>query len=313
MVSNFNNINKRKLNYAEKLNSLLDEHVKIVTVGVNNVGSKTLANERQNLRGQNVTLLKGKNTLTRKVLTLRADTMDARWNGYEAKRMREIIDVVNGNIAFMFIPKDENIPKLCTDLTSKKVHTVAKAGAVAPIDVYVKGGPTGLGPEHTLFFQTMDIPTEIKNGQINIKYPMKVVSEGEFVSRSAAELLQMLKMKPFEYGITVDQVVDNGSVFPARMYDDVRQGIHDAYANVLALGLGLGASYTWPHLEQIKIILDDPTLYGVQRDHRDDQIVVSSDDLDDTDVISSDIDVPGIFDDSDTTDSDDDTDSEDSS
>lgn len=292
------------------MNSLLDEHVKIVTVGVNNVGAKSLANERQRLRNKNVTVLKGKNTLTRKVLTLRAETMESRGNEYEAKRTREIMDVVNGNIAFVFMPKDENIPNLCSNLTSKKVDTVAKAGTIAPSDVYVPAGPTGLGPEHTLFFQTLHISTEINRGQINIKAPVKVISKDELVSRSAAEVLQMLKMKPFAYGITCDQVVDNGSIFPARMYGDVRQGIMDAYRNILAVGLGLEDSYMWPQLQEIKAMLTNPDLYKVNQ-----PVVFCDDDIDSDDKSStSDDDGPNIFADdsvSDSDSSDDDTDGSD--
>ena len=44
----------------------------------------------------------------------------------------------------------------------------AKAGAIAPIDVYVPPGNTGLGPEKTSFFQALHIGTKISKGTIEI-------------------------------------------------------------------------------------------------------------------------------------------------
>ena len=40
----------------------------------------------------------------------------------------------------------------------------AKAGTVAPKDVVLPTGPTGLEPSQTSFFQAMNIPTKIVKG-----------------------------------------------------------------------------------------------------------------------------------------------------
>lgn len=51
---------------------------------------------------------------------------------------------------------------------SLQVAAPAKAGAIAPIDVFVPPGNTGLGPEKTSFFQALRITTKIARGTIEI-------------------------------------------------------------------------------------------------------------------------------------------------
>jgi large subunit ribosomal protein LP0 len=65
----------------------------------------------------------------------------------------------------------------------------------------------------------LDIPTKINRGQVEIVSDVKLVTKGEKVGRSAAELLVMLGIKPFYYGITIEHVYDKGEVYPADVLD----------------------------------------------------------------------------------------------
>ena len=53
-------------------------------------------------------------------------------------------------------------------LLSNQKEAPAKAGAIAPVDVFVSKTNTGLGPEKTSFFQALSIPTKITKGTIEI-------------------------------------------------------------------------------------------------------------------------------------------------
>jgi len=44
----------------------------------------------------------------------------------------------------------------------------AKAGMIAPSDVTIPAGPTGLDPKQTAFFQNLQIQTKIVKAQIEI-------------------------------------------------------------------------------------------------------------------------------------------------
>lgn len=284
-------IPQRKLDYAERLNYYLDNFSKAITINVNNVGSKGLATQRHTLRQRNIHILMGKNTIIRKVLNMRADKFENEGNMAKAEQTRNILEMVCGNIGFVFIPPKEDVSKVRDEITAEKVQTAAKAGILAPEDVVVPAGPTGQDPSQTSFFQALDIPTKINRGQVEIVSNVKLITKDEKVSRSAAELLVMLNIKPFYYGIKVAYVYSNGEVFPADVLDispadvacafsaavrdvaalcmslnyptaaSVPHSIMDAYKNLLAVGLGCD-KYSWENLTKVKAILADPSAFA---------------------------------------------------
>jgi len=283
-------IPQRKVEYASRLNEYLDNYQQAITIGVDNVGSKSLALQRKKLRARDVHILMGKNTIIRKVLTLRAERLEAEGKMKQSQNAMKLLEMVQGNIGFVFIPKTESIAQLRDELTSEKVQTAAKAGILAPSSVIVPAGPTGQDPSQTSFFQALDIPTKINRGQVEIVSDVKLITEGEKVGRSAAELLVMLNIKPFYYGITVRYVYDKGEVYPADVLDispsdvaaafnqgvrevaalclalnyptaaSVPHSIMDAYKNMLAIGLAT-KNYKWENLEKVEKILADPSAF----------------------------------------------------
>ena len=67
------------------------------------------------------------------------------------KNLLALMDLVKGNAGFCFT--DGSIPDLRKEIMGRKVQCPAKAGAVAPVDVWVPAGPTGMEPTQTGFFQ----------------------------------------------------------------------------------------------------------------------------------------------------------------
>jgi len=284
-------IPKRKLEYAERLNYYLDNYFQAFTICVDNVGSKSLAIQRQKLRTRDIHILMGKNTIIRKVLNVRAERFEAEGKMEAKEQVLRMLEMVQGNIGFVFLPRNEDIGKVRDEITAERVQTAAKAGILAPSDVLVPAGPTGQDPSQTSFFQALDIPTKINRGQVEIVSDVKLITQGEKVNRSAAELLVMLNIKPFYYGIQVHYVYSNGDVFPAAVLDistadiavafnsavrevaalcmainyptaaSVPHSIMDAYKNILAVGIGL-KDYSWENLEKVKAILADPSAFA---------------------------------------------------
>merc|ERR1719189_2148772 len=99
------------------------------------------------------------------------------------------------------------------------VPAAAKAGSVAPKDVMIPAGPSGLEPSQTSFFQALNIPTKIVKGSIEITADFKICTEGEKVVLSAQALLAKMNMRPFEYGMKIRSVFQEGSVFDAAVLD----------------------------------------------------------------------------------------------
>jgi large subunit ribosomal protein LP0 len=221
-----------KANYFVKLTTLLDEYPKCFIVEADNVGSKQMQQIRISLRGQAVVLM-GKNTMMRKAI---------RGHMENNPNLERLLPHIKNNVGFVFTKED--LTHVRDLLLSNKVRAPAKAGALAPLDVVVPAQNTGMGPEKTSFFQALSIPTKITRGTIEIISDVHLIKTGDKVGMSEATLLNMLKISPFTYGLVVQKVYDNGSIFDPEILDisddDLRARFMDGVANVAALSLGIG-------------------------------------------------------------------------
>jgi large subunit ribosomal protein LP0 len=231
----------RKSAYWTKLNAALDEYKNILVIGVDFVGSKQMQQVRIGLRGKGIVLM-GKNTIIRKVFRERMDKNPA---------LEGLLPYIYGNIGFVFTNGDLNTLRQL--VTANKVPAGAKSGVIAPIDVVIPPGPTGLDPGQTSFFQTLNIGTKIVKGSIEMTVASKVCSKGEKITASAVALLNKLNIRPFEYGITVDTVYENGATYSVKVLDmsenDLINMFTSAAGRVAAISFALGYinQVTLPH------------------------------------------------------------------
>lgn len=164
----------------------LQDNSKIFIVEADNVGSQQFHNIRISLRGE-ATILMGKNTMIRKVIRAKTASNPA---------LDKLLPFVKGNIGFVFTNSD--LRNVRTKLLAQRVEAPAKAGALAPSDVFVDAQNTGMGPEKTAFFQALGIATKIVKGTIEISSRVHLVKKGDKVGASEATLLNMLKVRKKE-------------------------------------------------------------------------------------------------------------------
>jgi len=222
----------RKQSYFSKLVKLLDDYPRIFIVGADNVGSSHMQQIRLALRGKAVVLM-GKNTMIRKAI---------RGHLENNKSLESLLPHVRGNIGFVFCKDDLSFVKKV--ISENKVAAPAKAGGIAPSDVIVPAGPTGLEPTQTTFLQALNIPSKINKGQIEIVNDVALIKAGQKVGSSEATLLAKLDIKPFKYGLTLKAVYDAGAIYDAAVLDltdeDLLNKFHKGVRNVAALGLAIG-------------------------------------------------------------------------
>jgi len=193
--------------YFVKLRELIETYPSIFIVNIDNVGSQQLHQIRIALRGTGVVLM-GKNTMVRRALR----TILADFPAFE-----KLMPYVKGNIGFVFTNGD--LKEVREVILANKVAAPARAGALAPVDVFVPPGNTGMEPGKTSFFQALSIPTKIARGTIEITNEVQVVTAGNRVGTSEATLLNMLNISPFTYGMTIVQIFSDGNAFPSSVLD----------------------------------------------------------------------------------------------
>jgi len=231
-----------KSNYFLKLLNLLDEYPKFFIVGADNVGSNQMQQIRIALRGS-AEVLMGKNTMMRKAIRGHLDSNPA---------LERVLPHIVDNVGFVFTKGD--LVEVRDKLLSNKKPAAAKAGAMAPIDVFVPAMNTGLGPEKTSFFQALQIATKITRGTIEILNEVHIIKKDEKVGASEATLLGMLNIHPFAYGLQILQVYDGGSIFHPSVLDitdeDIRAKFIEgaAIVTMTCLGIGYPTPASVPHM-----------------------------------------------------------------
>jgi len=269
---------ENKAGYFEKLKGLLEEFNSIFIVTVDNVSSQQMHEIRQSLRGEGVVLM-GKNTMVRRAI-----------KGFiaDSPEYERLLPFVKGNVGFVFTNGD--LKTIRDKILANKVAAPARAGAVAPADVYVPAGNTGMEPGKTSFFQALGVPTKIARGTIEITTDLKLVEAGSKVGASEATLLNMLNISPFTYGMGISQVYDQGNTFPPDVLDieesqllksftsaittiacislaanfptlpSVMHSIVNSYKKVLAVAVV--TEYGWPEIEELKDRIANPDAYA---------------------------------------------------
>lgn len=272
---------EKKVNYDKKLCKLLDTYQQILIVGADNVGSNQLQMIRKGLRGDSIVLM-GKNTMMKRSIRIHAEKTGN--NAFLA-----LIECLVGNVGLIFTKGD--LKEVSDEVSKYKVGAPARVGLVAPIDVVVPPGNTGLDPSQTSFFQVLNIPTKINKGTVEIITPVEIIKKGEKVGSSESALLSKLQIKPFSYGLIVQSVYDNGSVFSPEILEltdndliarfaagltnvvglsmildyptlaAIPHMLINAYKNVLSFAIA--TEYSFPQAEKVKEYLKDPSKFAV--------------------------------------------------
>jgi len=263
-----------KANYFTKVVNCFDNYSKCFVVGADNVGSTQMHEIRSAIRSK-ASLLMGKNTMMRKAIRGQKDNMPS---------IQKLLPYVVTNVGLVFT--NEDLCEVRDVLLLNKKRAPARAGAIAPCIVTVPAQNTGLGPEKTSFFQALSIPTKISRGTIEIVNDIQLLKEGDKVGMSEATLLNMLNISPFTYGLAIQHVYDQGTVYSPKVLDikeedilvSFREGLSKFTAACLYVGfptmasvpqsiakgfkkllaVAAGTDYTFTEAEYMKSILSDP-------------------------------------------------------
>lgn len=233
----------RKEKYVKKLKEYLEEYHNIIIVQVDNVGSNQMQKVRIALRGKAVVLM-GKNTIIRKFVREKLT---------EKPQLESLLPYVFGNIGFVFTNGDlKEVRKIILD---NKVPAAAKSGTVAPNEVIVPAGSTGMDPGQTAFFQALNIATKIVKGAIEIINAVTLLKPGDKVTSSHVALLDKLNIKPFSYGFKVTDVYENGSMYAASILDVSQADLLGKFFNGVSKLAAVSVAIGYPTLATVPYLL----------------------------------------------------------
>ena len=209
---------------------------------------------RQSIRPLGAVILMGKNTLLKAGIHRKMEEPKETDEDYQIRKqnyhpmpeLEKLVGLCNGYIGLVFCR--DNLTEVKDKLKDFKCTKSAKVGLVAPCDVVIPPGPTGLDPKQTGFFQALNIQTKIVRTQIEIINEAKVIVKGQKINASECSLLEKLNIRPFIYELTVLNVYDNGLIYnpavleigKAEVIEKLRKGA--TYLTAASLKLGYPTS-----------------------------------------------------------------------
>jgi large subunit ribosomal protein L10 len=220
-----------KQDEVDALVDFIQGYSSVGIVGVAGIPSKQLQNMRRGLHG------KAEVRMSRNTLVIRAlDEVDS---GYE-----ELNEFVAGQVAL--IGTNDNPFGLYKQLEESKTPAPINAGEVAPNDIVIPEGDTGVDPGPFVGeLQQIGASARIMDGSIKVTEDSTVLSEGEVVSEDLANVLSELGIEPKEVGLDLKSVYSEGVLFaPEELAIDVDEYRADIQSAVsAATNLSVNAVY----------------------------------------------------------------------
>ena len=200
-------------------------------VGVAGIPSRQLQAMRRELHGS-ADVRMSRNTLTVRALEEVSDGVE------------ELTQYVAGQVAL--IGTNDNPFGLFKQLEASKTPAPINAGEVAPNDVVIPEGDTGVDPGPFVGeLQTVGAAARIQDGSIMVTEDSQVLEEGEVVDDDLANVLTELGIEPKEVGLDLKGVYSEGVLFePEELEIDVDEYTADIQsAAAAARNLSINAEY----------------------------------------------------------------------
>jgi large subunit ribosomal protein L10 len=217
---------------VDELVDFIDSYASVGIVGVAGIPSRQLQNMRRDLHGSAAVRM-SRNTLVHRAL-------EAVGEGHG-----QLAEFVSGQVAL--IGTNDNPFGLFQQLEASKTPAPINAGEVAPNDIVIPEGDTGVDPGPFVGeLQQVGAEARIMDGSIQVTADSMVLEAGEEVSTELANVLAELGIEPKEVGLDLRSVYSEGVLFaPEELAIDVEE-YRDDIASAAAAGRNLSVNAAYP-------------------------------------------------------------------
>lgn len=160
---------------------------------------------------------------------------------------RENIDALDTDEAtqpaFIFSTKDPF--QLYSLIQDNQTSAAADGGEIAPNDIEIPEGDTGIGPGPMLGkLQQAGAQVQVEDGSIHVQEPAVIVEEGEEITEDDAEILNQVGIEPLQIGLDLVVAYSEGEIFQADALDidveEYREDIESAATAGFNLAVNAG-------------------------------------------------------------------------
>jgi large subunit ribosomal protein L10 len=224
-----------------ELVDFLERYESVGIVDVAGIPSRQLQSMRRGLHGS-AEIRMSRNTLTVRALEEVNDGLE------------ELTDYVSGQVAF--VGTNDNPFGLYKQLEASKTPAPISAGEIAPNDIVIPEGDTGVDPGPFVGeLQQVGAAARIMDGSIHVTEDSKVLEAGEPVSEELEGVLAELGIEPKEVGLDLRGVFSDGVRFePDELAIDIEEYRSDVAAAASA-ARNLSVNAAFPTAETVPTLL----------------------------------------------------------
>ncbi|WP_435114957.1 50S ribosomal protein L10 [Halolamina sp. C58] len=216
---------------VDELVDFLERYDAVGIVGVTGIPSRQLQSMRRGLHGT-AEVRMSRNTL----MTRAVEEVD--------EGLEQLATEIGGEVAF--VGTNDNPFGLFKELEASKTPAPIGAGEVAPNDIVIPEGDTGIDPGPFVGeLQSVGASARIMEGSIKVTEDSHVLDAGETVSEDLANVLAEMGIEPKEVGLDLRAVYADGVLFePEELELDVDEYREDIQAAAAAArNLSVNAAY----------------------------------------------------------------------
>ena len=226
---------KRKAQVVEELNRMIDEYDIVAVANLHKARASLLQQLSQKFR-KDIRMKVAKNNLIKHALK---------------KNRKSSIDKLGEQLtgSNILLLTNMNPFKLAILLEKNKTKMTAKTGDVAPNDIVIPAGNTGLPPGPAISeLNEAGIRTKIDMGSVWVVSDTVVVKKGEAIQLKIVSVLSKLGVKPLDVGLELVAAYDGGLVFTSEQLKprigETKKNLQDAVSQ--AFNLAFNSTYPTP-------------------------------------------------------------------
>ncbi len=239
------NLPEWKREEVDELVDMLDSYASVGVVNIAGIPSRQLQDMRRDLHGS-AELRVSRNTLLTRALEDVGEGLE------------QLTQHVAGQVGV--IGTNDNPFGLYKRLEESKTPAPIGAGEVAPNDIVIPEGDTGVDPGPFVGeLQQVGAAARIQDGSIHVTEDSQVLSEGEEVSQDLANVLSELGIEPKEVGLDLRSVYSEGVLFdPEDLAIDVEEYRAD-FESAAAGARNLSINAVYPTAQTAPALLSKAT------------------------------------------------------
>lgn len=251
---------QRKKDIVNRLCEFFGQFRQVMVVTLDNVSTNQIHKAREILRSaeNKGEMVIGKNTLIKKALKFKTKEPEPSSRDYEDhkqwkqdSRLEVLEPLMKQNVGLIF--SEESYVELKEKIEAETISMPARTGIIAPCDVWIPAGPTGIEVGKIDLFHKLNISCKTVKSAIEVVKEVKIISKGEKVGEGATQMCKLLGIIPFNYALEFQYVYMEGVILNKDIIDMPADNITKVFKEQagmlthLSLGANIPNALSVPH------------------------------------------------------------------